>query len=91
MNLSPDQPPLNEPKLTPAERWARDIERLKALGLRSAIGQELDAKGIVDPAAIGDALALPALQAERLLKRYQWREGDVALLEVAAMRLGLTV
>jgi hypothetical protein len=34
MNLSPDQPLLNEPKLTPAERRAREIEQLRALGLQ---------------------------------------------------------
>jgi hypothetical protein len=87
MNLPPDQPP----KLTQQERHAREVERRRAIGLRTAIGQELDYRGIVDPAAIGAILEMPALEAERLLKRYQWREGDVALLEAVAARLGVKV
>ena len=91
MNLPPYQPPSSPaiPKLARQEHDAREVERLRAIGLRTAIGQELDYRGIVDPAAIGAALNMPALEAERLLKRYQWREGDVALLEAVAVRLGV--
>jgi hypothetical protein len=54
-----------------------------------AIGQELDARGLTTPAEIGDALGMPAQDAAKLLTRYQWRDGDVTLLEAAAARLGL--
>ena len=76
MSLPPDQ----LPKLTQQERHAREVERRRAIGLRTAIGQELDYRGIVDPAAIGAILEMPAFEAKRLLELYQWREGDVALL-----------
>ena len=59
--------------------------------LRMAIGRELDERGITDPVAIGDALGMPAQEATKLLNRHQWREGDVALLEAAAARLGVQV
>ena len=32
---------------------------------------------------------MPATEATKLLRSHQWREGDVALLEAAAARLGL--
>ena len=72
MNLSPDQSALNEPKLT-AERRAREISErsegpVPTIGSWSGVGFPQRHR---DPAAIGDALGLPALQAERLLKRYQ--------------------
>ena len=54
-----------------------------------AIGRELDERGITTPAAIGAALGMPAAEATKLLTRHQWREGDVALLQVAAARLGI--
>jgi hypothetical protein len=47
--------------------------------------------GITAPAAIGEALGMPAQEATELLTRHQWREGDVALLEAAAARLGVQV
>ncbi len=53
-----------------------------------AIGRELDERGITRPAEIGAALGIPAAEATKLLTRRQWREGDVALLEAAAARLG---
>jgi hypothetical protein len=93
MSLPPDQPassPAN-PKLARQERHAREVERLRSIGLRTAIGQELDYRGIVDPAAIGAILEMPAFEAKRLLELYQWREGDVALLEAIAAKLGLKV
>ena len=34
---------------------------------------------------------MPAREATSLLTRHQWREGDVALLQAAAARLGLQV
>jgi hypothetical protein len=33
---------------------------------------------------------MPRAEATKLLTRHQWREGDVALLQAAAARLGLT-
>jgi hypothetical protein len=54
-----------------------------------AIGRELDDRGITTPAAIGEALGIPAAEATKLLTRHQWRDGDVALLQAAAARLGI--
>ena len=34
---------------------------------------------------------MPAADATKLLSRHQWREGDLALLEAAAARLGLRI
>jgi hypothetical protein len=56
-----------------------------------AIDHELDDRGIITPAEIGVALEMLAAEAASLLTRHQWREGDVALLEAAAARLGLSV
>ena len=53
------------------------------------IGRELEDRGITTPAAIGAALGMPGVEAIRLLIRHQWREGDVALLQAAAARLGV--
>jgi hypothetical protein len=92
MNLPPDQPPPSapaKPKLTLEERRSRQADRLITIRLRMLIGQELDARGITTPAAIGAALGMPAAEATSLLTRRQWREGDVARLEAAAARLGL--
>jgi hypothetical protein len=95
MNLFHDLPPLAsspaKPKLTPDERRAREADRLSAIRIRMAIGQELEERGITDPHAIASALGMPALKADKLLTRHQWREGDVARLEAAAARLGLQV
>jgi hypothetical protein len=92
MSLSPDQPqPLPEkPKLSTEERRARQADRLKIIRLRMAIRSELDERGITTPAAISAALGVSATEAAGLLTRRQWREGDVALLQAAAARLGLT-
>jgi hypothetical protein len=93
MSLFPDEPPPPsppaKPKLTAEERRARQADRLKTIRLRMAIGQALDDRGITDPAAIGAALGMPAAEATSLLTRRQWHEGDVALLEAAAARLGV--
>ena len=82
-------PPATKPKLSAEERRRRWEERLAALRLRMAIGRELDERGIVEPAAVGAALEMPAAEATKLLTRHQWREGDVALLTAAAARLAL--
>jgi hypothetical protein len=91
MTLPPDQPPPEKPKLTPEERRARYTDRLTTIRLRMLIFRELDERGITTPAAIGEALGMPAAEATSLLTRRQWREGDVALLEAAAARLGVQV
>jgi hypothetical protein len=92
MSLFPNQPPPSppaKPKLSAEERRARQADRLTTIRLRMAIGRELEDRGITTPAAISDALGMPAAEATKLLTRHQWREGDVALLQAAAARLGL--
>ena len=94
MSLPPDQPPSSppeKPKLTPEERRARYTDRLTTIRLRMLIFRELDDRGITTPAAIGAALDMPPADATKLLRGHQWREGDVALLEAAAARLGVRV
>jgi hypothetical protein len=95
MSLIPDQPPPPsppaKPKLSAEERRARQEDRLKTIRLRMAIGRELDDRGITTPTEIGAALGMPAAEATKLLTRHQWREGDVALLQAAAARLGVQV
>jgi hypothetical protein len=93
MSLFPDQPPPAsppaKPKLTPEERRARQADRLTTIRLRMLIGRELEDRGITTPAAIGAALGMPAAEAVKLLRRHQWREGDVAQLQAAAAQLGV--
>ena len=94
MNPPPYQPPPStsaKPKLTPEERRARQADRLTTIRLRMLIGRELEDRGITTPAAVGAALGMPAREATGLLTRHQWREGDVALLQAAALRLGVQV
>src|SRR3954454_6223395 len=95
MSLPPDRPPPASPpaklKLTPEARRARQADRLTTIRLRMLIGRELEDRGVITPAAIGDALGIPAAEATKLLTRHQWREGDVARLEAAAARLGVQV
>src|SRR3954468_24171257 len=94
MSLPPDQPPPSppaKPKLTPEERRARYTDRLTTIRLRMLIFRELDERDITTPAAIGEALGMPAAEATKLLRGHQWREGDVALLQAAAARLGVHV
>ena len=86
--MTQDQLP-SKPKLTSAEQRQRREDRIACIRLRMAIGHELDARGITTPAAIGMTLGMPAAEAQGLLTRHQWREGDVARLRAAAMRLGL--
>jgi hypothetical protein len=80
-----------KPKLSSLEQRIRREERVSAIRLRMMIGQDLDARGITTPAEIGVALGMPRAEATKLLTRRQWREGDVALLQAAAARLGLSV
>lgn len=80
-----------KPKLSPAERRARQADRLTTIRLRMAIWRVLDDRGLTSPAEIGEALGMPAPAAAGLLARHQWREGDVALLRAAAARLGVEV
>jgi hypothetical protein len=80
-----------KPKLSSLEQRIRREERVSAIRLRMMIGQELDARGVTTPAEIGKALEMPVAEAYTLLTRRQWREGDVALLQAAAARLGLSV
>jgi hypothetical protein len=89
MTLPPDQPPPEKPKLTPEERRARYTDRLTTIRLRMLIFRELDERDITTPAAIGEALGMPAAEATKLLRGHQWREGDVARLQAAAARLGV--
>ena len=56
-----------------------------------AIQRELDERRISTPAAIGQALGMPATKATKLLQGRQWRADGVALLEAAAARLGVRV
>jgi saccharopine dehydrogenase-like NADP-dependent oxidoreductase len=73
------------------ERRQRQADRLISIRLRMAIHRELDERDITTLSAIGEALGMPAAEAASLLRRHQWREGDVALLEAAAARLGVRV
>ena len=85
------QPP-DKPKLSREERRIREDDRLRSIRLWMAIGQELDERGITDhPAEIGTVLGMPTAEADKLLTRHRWQEGDVALLEAAAARLGVQV
>jgi hypothetical protein len=99
MNLPPDLPPPPEkPKMSAEERRQRQKERQQRqedrrpfIRLRMAIHHELDGRGITTPAAIGEALGIPAAEAAKLLTRRQWCEDDMALLQAAAARLGVKV
>src|SRR3954471_14665168 len=94
MSFFPDQPspsPPEKPKLSAEERRIRQADRLTTIRLRMAIGRELDEREITTPAAIGEALGMPAAEATKLLNRHQWREGDVALLQAAVVRWGVQV
>ena len=95
MSLFSDQPPPTsppaKPKLTPEEQRLRRDARLTTIRLRMLIFRELEDRDITTPAAIGEALEMPAAEATKLLRGHQWREGDVALLQAAAARLGVQV
>ncbi len=87
----PSPPSPAKAKLSAAERKSRQADRLTTIRLRMAIYQALDDQGISSPMEVGEALGLPAAAATGLLVRHQWRDGDVALLQAAAARLGVTV
>ena len=87
--MTHDMPP-PKPKLSAEEQRIRREDRLKTIRLRMTIGRHLDDHDITTPAAIGEALGMPVAEATKLLTRHHWREGDVALLQGAAARLGLT-
>ena len=95
MSLPPDDalPPLSpvKPKISAAERRIRQEDRLKTIRLRLAIRRDLDERGAITPAEVGEALGMSAAEANSLLTRRQWRDGDVALLEAVAARLGVWV
>ena len=94
MSLPSDQPPPSppaKPKISAEERHRRQADRLTTIRLRMAIYRELEDRSISTPAALGAALGMPAAEATNLLTRRQWREGDVALLEATAERLGVQV
>ena len=85
------QPPSAKPKLTAAEQRQRREDRITTIRLHMAIGRKLEEQGITTPAAIGEALGMPAQEAVKLLTHRQWREGDEAALQASAARLGLQV
>jgi len=67
---SPSSPPTAKLKLSAEERRARQADRLKTIRLRMAIFRELDEREITDPRAIGEALGMPAQEANGLLTRH---------------------
>lgn len=70
---------------------AKQAEQLAAIRLRYTINTRLDAWGIVTPAGLARTTGLTAAEAAGLLRRKQWREGDLAALRAVADRLGLAV
>jgi hypothetical protein len=66
-------------------------ERLRTTRLRTCISTYLEAQGLTTPPDIARAVGLPPAEAQRLLTRRQWREGDVAALQAIVARLGLEV
>ncbi len=94
MSTHPDQLPAStpeKPKMSREERQARYADRLTTIRLRMLIFRELEDRGITTSAAIGAAIGMSPAEATKLLQGYQWREGDVALLQAAAARLGVQV
>ena len=69
----------------------KQAERLAAIRLRYAINTHLEDQGVIEPAAVGAAVGMPAAEAVSLLTRRQWRLGDVAALRAMAARLELDV
>ena len=70
-----------------AEQARRRAEGLAAIRLRYCINTHLDEQGIATPAGLARATGLPAAEAAGLLRRKQWREGDLAALRALADRL----
>jgi hypothetical protein len=77
------------PKLTIEERQARQADQMAPMRLRMAINYELERRGITTPKALSAMLGMPRDEAVSLLTRKYLREGDVALLETLAARLGV--
>ena len=77
------------PRLPVEELRRRERERIEALRLREIIGRELDERGIADPTELAAVFGLSPTDADRLPRRNQWREGDLALLRAAAASPGL--
>jgi hypothetical protein len=88
MNRPADPPPA-KPKRTAATRRAQADERLKIIRLRMLIGRALGDRDLTTPAVIGAALEIPPGEIVALLNRKQRRDGDLALLEAVASRLGV--
>jgi hypothetical protein len=80
--------PDHEKRLEQARRRA---EGLATIRLRYCINTHLDEQGIATPAGLAQATGLAATEAAGLLRRKQWREGDLAALRAVADRLGLAV
>ena len=78
----------SQPKPPPQKRSG---EWREAKRLRDLIDRELERRGINDSEVVGTALGYSAAEAEKLLRRRTWLEGDLALLQAAAARLGLAV
>ena len=89
MSLFPDDRLPAKLQLSAQESQVRNAERLQAIRLRMMIGRELEERSIITLAEIGAALGMPVTEATRLLTRKRWRDGDIALLEAAAVRLGM--
>ena len=79
----------SKPRPSAEENRVRQADRLRLLRRRLAIGRELDNRGITAVVAVGEAMGLPAAEAASLLARKVFRDGDLAQLEAAAVRLGL--
>ena len=73
------------------EQARRRAEGLAAIRLRYCINTHLDERGTATPAGLARATGLPAAEAAGLLRRKQWRAGDLAALRAVANRLGLAV
>ena len=92
MSLPPDQSPPSSPsaKLKPSAK-DRQADRLATIRLRMAIYLCLEDRNIITPAAIGEALGISLAEVTKLMTGRRWQEGDVALLQAAAARLGVQV
>src|SRR4051812_50153179 len=62
----------------------RQAERLMVIRLRYTINSHLEDRGITTPAAVSAAIGLSAAEAAGLLRRRQWRAGDLAALQAGA-------
>ena len=93
MSLFPEDPPPppSKPKMTAAERRARQADQLMMIRFRMMVGRELEERGITTPAEVGEAIGMAPAEATKLLTRHHWREGDLLRLEGVAVRLGLQV